>query len=130
MRRFVIIMAAALCLVSCQSKHEKLQREIQQRSSALEHHQDSALEASQKEVERLDKELQKVNAEYNKMKTAAEAAHAAGTATAEQLTRTTQMRMHRDSLQVQFDVMCAKIKYINKRKQQHQEGLVPRNMHK
>ncbi|MBR1400312.1 MAG: hypothetical protein IJ562_01820 [Prevotella sp.] len=130
MRRFVIIMAAALCLVSCQSKHEKLQREIQQRRSALEHHQDSALEASQKEVERLDKELQKVNAEYNKMKTAAEAAHAAGTATAEQLTRTTQMRMHRDSLQVQFDVMCAKIKYINKRKQQHQEGLVPRNMHK
>ena len=71
-----------------------------------------------KDVEELDKELQRVNAEYSRMKSAAEAAHAAGTATAEQLTRVTQMRMHRDSLQVQFDVMCAKIRYINKRKQQ------------
>ena len=48
----------------------------------------------------------------------AEAAPAAGTATAAQLTRVTQMRMHRDSLQVQFDVLCAKVKYIKKRQMQ------------
>ncbi len=118
MKKIVIILAAALCLMSCESKHARLQKKIKARRVALKHHQDSALQASQKDVEELDKELQRVNAEYSRMKSAAEAAHAAGTATAEQLTRVTQMRMHRDSLQVQFDVMCAKIRYINKRKQQ------------
>ena len=115
---FIPVLAVVLLAVGCQSKHERLQQEIQQRKAALKHHQDSALTASQREVERLDQELQRVNAEYNRMKEAAEAAHAAGTATADQLTAVTQMRMHRDSLQTQFDVLCAKIKYIRKRQKE------------
>ena len=114
----VLLICLVAVLSGCESKHEQLQKEIAQRKDALKHHQDSALTASQSDVERLDQELQTVSAEYERMKAAAEAAHANGTATAEQLTAVTQMRMRRDSLQAQFDAQCAKIKYIRKRQKE------------
>ena len=115
----VLLICLVAVLSGCESKHEQLQKEIAQRKEALKHHQDSALTASQSDVERLDQELQTVSAEYERMKAAAEAAHANGTATAEQLTAVTQMRMRRDSLQAQFDAQCAKIKYIRKRQKEN-----------
>jgi uncharacterized protein (DUF342 family) len=114
----VCMMAALLALTACQSKHEQLQQQIEQRKEALKHHQDSALTAAQRTVQQLDEQLQQAKADYERMKRAADAAHANGTATAEQLTATTQMRLHRDSLQAQFDAECAKIKYIRKRQKE------------
>lgn len=108
----------AMVLSGCHNKHEQLQQQIEQRKSALKHHQDSALSASQLDVQRLDSELQVVSAQYEKMKRVSEQAHANGTATAQQLTATTQMRLRRDSLQAQFDAQCAKIKYIRKRQKE------------
>ncbi len=118
MKNIVIIFVALLCLSACQTRHEKLQKEIEMRRSALKHHQDSALTASEKEIEQVYGQLEQARSQYQRMLHEAEAAHAAGTATAAQLTRVTQMRMHRDSLQVQFDVLCAKVKYIKKRQMQ------------
>jgi len=112
------MMAALLALTACQSKHEQLQQQIEQRKEALKHHQDSALTAAQRTVQQLDEQLQQAKADYERMKREADAAHANGTATAEQLTATTQMRLHRDSLQAQFDAECAKIKYIRKRQKE------------
>ena len=54
---------AAMCLAglsSCESKHQKLQRQIEQRKAALEHKQDSTLTAAQEEIQRLDSLLQQV----------------------------------------------------------------------
>ncbi len=113
--KWVVAFAISIILIGCESKHDKLQKEILQRREALTRHQDSVMKASQKEVEQLDRELQEVNREYAKMKREAQAAHDAGTATAEQLRAVTHMRMHRDSLKTRFDVLCAKIKYIRKR---------------
>lgn len=110
-----VAFATLLLLSSCESKHDKLQKEIKQRKDALIRRQDSTLRADQKEVERLDKELLEVNKKYAKMKREALQAQESGTATAEQLSAVTRMRMHRDSLKTQFDVLCAKIKYIRKR---------------
>jgi len=104
-----------LFLCGCESKHHQLQEEIRQRKEALIRHQDSTLRASQKEVEQLDKEILVVNRQYAKMKREAQQAHAAGTATAQQLREVTRMRMHRDSLKTRFDMLCAKIKYIRRR---------------
>ena len=114
----VCVVAALLALTACQSKHEQLQQQIEQRKEALKHHQDSALTAAQHTVQQLDEQLQQAKADYERMKREADAAHANGTATAEQLTATTQMRLHRDSLQAQFDAECAKIKYIRKRQKE------------
>jgi len=118
MRKIFIILLTIFILSSCENKHEKMQQEIKTRKEALKHHQDSALSASEKDVQKLDKELQEANKKYYKMKADAEAAHAAGTATAKQLTNVTKMRLYRDSLQTQFDVQCAKIKYIHKRQKE------------
>ena len=85
--KWVVAFAISIILIGCESKHDKLQKEI----------------------------LQEVNRKYAKMKREAQAAHDAGTATAEQLRAVTHMRMHRDSLKTRFDVLCAKIKYIRKR---------------
>lgn len=91
---------------------------IDARKQALVLQQNIELTRAQEELAVIDQALQKAKADYERMKRQSEAHHKAGTATADELTRTTLMRMHRDSLQVQFDVQCAKIKYIHKRQKQ------------
>ncbi len=118
MKKIITLAMVVSLLFGCENKHRKMQEEIQTRKENLQHHQDSALQASQQEVQRLDEELQRANHQYEQMRRLAEQAHAAGTATYEQLSNVTKMRIHRDSLQTQFDVLCAKIKYIHKRQKE------------
>ena len=109
---------AAMCLAgfsSCESKHQKLQQQIEQRKAALEHKQDSTLTAAQEEIQRLDSLLQQVKSEYEQKRRAAEAAHEAGTGTEEQFGEVNRLRQLRDSLQVRFDTECAKIRYVKRR---------------
>ena len=91
---------------------------VEARKQALTLQQNIELTRTQEELAVIDEALQKANKEYERLKRESEAHHKAGTATAAELTRTTQMRMHRDSLQVQLDVQCAKIKYIHKRQKE------------
>lgn len=110
----ICLAALAFLLTACQSKHEQLQREIEQRKAALTHKQDSTIEASQQAVEQLDEELQRVKAEYELRKAEAYKAHEAGTGTIEMYERVNRLRQLRDSLQVQFDTECAKIRYVRR----------------
>lgn len=89
---------------------------IDERKQAVTLQQDIELARTERDVAALDSELQRVNAEYDEMKTAAERDKNANRATREQLTAVTLKRIERDSLQAQFDVMCAKIRYIHKQK--------------
>ena len=114
-RLFILGITMCLLLCGCESKHDKLQKEIQQRKEALVRRQDSTLRASQKEVEELDKEILLVNRKYLQKKKEAQQAYQAGTATAEQLREVSRIRMYRDSLKTRFDVLCSQIKYIRKR---------------
>lgn len=125
MKKTALIILAVVLVTACQNKHQQLQKEIELRKTALKHHQDSALTASQKDVERLDRELQQASAEYQRLKKAADAAHANGTGTAEQFKEVTFMRLKRDSLQAQFDATCSKIKYIRKRMEEDKEEKQP-----
>ena len=110
----ICLAALAFLLAACQSKHEQLQREIEQRKAALTHKQDSTIEASQQAVEQLDEELQRVKAEYELRKAEADRAHEAGTGTIEMYENVNRLRQLRDSLQVQFDTECAKIRYVRR----------------
>lgn len=92
---------------------------IDVRERALILYQDVCLGQAQKNVERLDVELEKLEAEYNSKKSLAEAHHAEGTATEEELAGVNRMRLQRDSLKVKFDTECAKVKLI---KQKQKEG--------
>ena len=126
MKKTTMIVLAALLLAACQSKHQQLQQQIEQRKEALKQHQDSALSVSEKDVQRLDSELQVASARYEELKRAADVAHANGTGTAEQFQEVTLMRLKRDSLQTQFDVTCSKIKYIKKLKEADKAGEKPK----
>ncbi len=88
------------------------------RKKALKLYQDTELARAQKEVQESDLLFQKLNREYGQKKALVESHKAAGTATAEELTSLTLLRMKRDSARTLFDVQCAKIKYIHKRQKE------------
>ncbi len=102
----------AASLATIDTLRSRYPKAIEARKEALRLHQDVEQKRAQAELEQTDKALQRVKSEYDTQKRRAEQAHANGTATAMQLTNVTRLRMKRDSLQVQFDMQCAKIKYI------------------
>ena len=110
---------AGLFLFSASCSDNSRRAEIEQRRTALKHKQDSTLEASQRELAVVDSTLEAVKAEYERMKAEVEQHKKELRATADELTALTQLRMRRDSLQVQWDVLGAKIKYIRKKQQEN-----------
>lgn len=96
-------------------------QEIEQRWAALKHKQDSSLQAAQQELAVIDSTLQTVSARYERMKQEVEAHRQALKATEEELSRLNQLRAHRDSLQVQWSTLGAKIKYIRQKQRERKE---------
>lgn len=117
-----LAMAALLFLSACGGDSPR-RAEIEQRRAALRHKQDSSLLAAQQELAVVDSTLEAVKADYERMKVEVEQHKAELQATAEELTALTLLRMRRDSLQVQWDVLGAKIRYI--RQKQEELGIDP-----
>ena len=91
---------------------------IDTRRQALRLQQDIELKWSQEELAVVDSMLQAVKQDYERQKQEVDQAKAELRATAEELTALTKARMHRDSLQTRFDVLCAKIRYIHKKQKE------------
>ena len=108
-----MILMAAIMLTACGSKSRRA--EIEQRKTALHHKQDSTLLASQQELAWVDSALQTANEQHQQL---LDELHS-GTHTKAELRRLgdelTVARLHRDSLQVRFEVLCGKIKYIHRK---------------
>ena len=109
------------CLANIDTLRSRYPKAVKERKECLTLFQKASLRKAQKELEAVDKALLDESARYEKMKQDVEAKKAAGIATAEELTALTRKRMHRDSLQTKFDVLCAEIKYIHKRQKQNEE---------
>lgn len=88
---------------------------IEVRRKALALYQNISLKQAQEELEHTDHLLQEARADYEFVKEEVAKRHNELRATAEELETVTLMRIKVDSLQTQFDVQCAKIKYIHKR---------------
>jgi peptidoglycan hydrolase CwlO-like protein len=115
MKKYLIgmtLIAATMLTTACRDSRRN---EIEQRREALKHKQDSTLQAAQQELAIVDSTLEAVKAEYEQKKKEVEAHKAALKATEEELTALTLLRLHRDSLQVQWNVLGAKIKYIRQK---------------
>jgi len=112
---------ALMLLASCTSNSRR--SEIEQRKMALRHKQDSTLIASQQELAVVDSALEATKTEYERLKAEVEQHKAELKATAEELTALTMLRMKRDSLQVQWNVLGAKIKYIRKKQAEGRDSL-------
>jgi len=94
---------------------------VDARKQALTLYQETSLKEAQADLAATDSALQAVSADYERQRKAVEAHKQAGTATAAELTQLTRTRMLRDSLQVRFDVGCAKIKYIHRKQGQNSD---------
>ena len=92
---------------------------IHARHEALKLQQDIALKQAQQELALVDSALQAVNANYTYLQGKVEREKADLCVTPQALELLTRTRIKRDSLQTQFDVLCAKIKYINKKKKEN-----------
>ena len=91
---------------------------IEERKEALKIHQEASLKKAQANLALTDSALQAAEREYSSIRPVVEKRHKEGTATEEELSNMNQLRKVRDSLQVVFNVECAKIKYIHKRQKQ------------
>jgi hypothetical protein len=118
MNKLFLYGVCALLTMTVACTDNSRRNEIEQRKAALRHKQDSTLLASQQELALVDSALEATKAEYERLKAEVEQHKEALQATAEELTALTMLRMKRDSLQVQWDVLGAKIKYIRKKQEE------------
>jgi hypothetical protein len=91
---------------------------IETRKQALRLQQNIELKRSQEELALVDSALQAVKHDYEYQKQKVEKDKAELRATPEELTMLTKTRMHRDSLQTRYDVLCGKIRYIHKKQKE------------
>lgn len=110
------IAAAALLTTACNNHSRRA--EIEQRRAALKHHQDSSLLAARQELAIVDSTLEAVKLEYEQKKAEVDRHKADLTATAEELTELTLLGLRRDSLQGQWQLLGAKIKYIMQKQEE------------
>lgn len=104
-----------MALASIDSLRKIYPSAIEVRRKALELYQVISLKQAQEELEKTDILLQQARSDYEYVREEVQKRRNELTATAEQLEAVTLMRIKVDSLQTQFDVQCAKIKYIHKR---------------
>ena len=108
----------AITFSACGPKSRRA--EIEQRKEALKHKQDSTLAASQQELAWVDSALQVANARHEQLQQQLQSGSLSKAQLQQLGDEITRARLHRDSLQVRFEVLCGKIKYIH-RKQEPQE---------
>lgn len=110
-------------LITIDSLRKVYPEMVEVRKQALRLQQDIELERSQKELAVVDSALEVVKKDYELQKSRVEQAKKALKATPEELTRLTKTRVRRDSLQTQFEVLCAKIKYIHQKQKEAVGGI-------
>lgn len=108
----IIFLAVALLLTAC--GHSR-RAEIEARKAALKQKQDSALTASQERLALVDSLLEAAKLEHDRQHEWVMAHGAMLSERSPEVLRLNQLRAHRDSLQVEWETLGAKIRYIRKR---------------
>lgn len=106
-------------LVLINSLRRDYPKAVNARKKALRIYQNAVLKKAQKDLAHTDTFLERINKEYEQARTRAEAAKQVGTATAQQLSDVTRLRILRDSLQVRFDTQVARIRFIHKKQKEN-----------
>ncbi len=106
------------CLAGIDTLRARYPKAIEQRKEALELYQKASERIAQKDLEKTNQLLDEANAIYEKQKQVVETHKASLTASPEELTALTLMRMKRDSLQTRFEVLCGQIRFIHKKQKE------------
>ena len=116
-RKAVLLYATCLFAISvtmsCADKSRRA--EIEQRKEALVHKQDSALAEAQQRLALVDSMLEVAKAEHDKQHQWVMSNSTKLKDNSPEVLRLNQLRAHRDSLQVEWETLGAKIKYIRKK---------------
>ena len=116
-RKAVLLYATCLFAISvtmsCADKSRRA--EIEQRKEALVHKQDSALAEAQQRLALVDSMLEVAKAEHDKQHQWVMSNSTKLKENSPEVLRLNQLRAHRDSLQVEWETLGAKIKYIRKK---------------
>lgn len=107
-----------MALASIDSLRKIYPNAVDVRRRALVLYQNIALKQAQEDLEQTDRLLQVARRDYDYIKREVEKRRSDLNATAEQLRTMTLTKIKLDSLQVRFDMQCAKIKYIHKRQKE------------
>ena len=111
---FIIVAVGLLC--SCQQK-AKLPTYGEIKMQRI----DSMIEAAQKEIPQLDSLLQHTQQRYDSLKRITDAHREALKATEKELNELGAMRLELDSMQVKFDTQCARVRFLNMKKEELQK---------
>lgn len=109
-----------MALASIDSLRKIYPNAVDVRRRALVLYQNISLKQAQEDLDQTDKLLQVARRDYEYIKTEVEKRRSGLNATADQLRTLTLTKIKLDSLQVRFDMQCAKIKYIHKRQKEGQ----------
>lgn len=116
-RKAVLIYAISLFAISvsmsCADKSRRA--EIEQRKEALVHKQDSALAEAQQRLALVDSMLEATKVEHDQQHEWVMANSTKLKDNSPEVLRLNQLRARRDSLQVEWETLGAKIKYIRKK---------------
>jgi len=82
---------------------------------------DSMIKVAQKEIPQLDSLLQHAQSQYDSLKQITDAHRKALKATEKELSELGELRIVRDSLQVKFDTQCARVRFLNMKKEELQK---------
>lgn len=118
MKRYFIVSSLIVATLFTAACGNSRRDEIDARKAALKQKQDSSLLAAQQELAIVDSTLEAVKAEFQQKQAEVDAHKAALQATEQELTDLTLLRMKRDSLKVQWDLLGAKIKYIRQKQKE------------
>ncbi len=110
----MLIVLALLAVMTAACSSNSRRAEIEARKAALKHKQDSTLSATQQELALVDSALAVVNREFAEKDSIVRRHREELKATEQELNELNMLRLHRDSLQVQWQTLGAKIRYINK----------------
>ena len=116
-QRLLIVAGVSLFLLcSCQQKAKRpTYGEIKMQRI------DSMIEAAQKEIPQLDIMLQRTQQRYDSLKRITDAHREALKATEKELNELGAMRLELDSMQVKFDTQCARVRFLNMKKEELQK---------
>lgn len=120
--RTLLLLIASTMLTACSSNlkrgNEVLRQEIEERRGALADHQQASLEDAQAELVITDSLLEESRRQYDEMYTWVMEHSEELTEQSAEVSRLAYLRTRRDSLKIQFDVLCEKIKYIRKKQKE------------
>lgn len=105
-------------LIVIDSLRKVYPKAIDIRKQALKLYQDVELQQAQETLAMTDSVLEIVKKDYERQKIEVEKKKSELRATPEELTRLTKTRVLRDSLQTEFEMLCAKIRYIHKKQKE------------